>query len=326
MRESLNVAKYVFIALGVVAFIAGFLFKEGKIGKRAAIPRETPLIKLDSYLKPVDPAVIGYKEIDRIDLALKKPTAMAVSDADIVSVAGDSQILIFKNKDKKFLKIFIDAPAGCMTFAPNGQLFIGMTDHVQVFSDAGENLGSWGKFNDAASLTSIAATGDDVFAADAGNKIIWHCAPDGTVLGKIGERDVAREKYGFFIPGPFFDVAIGYEGLLWAVNPGRLALENYAFDGSLRSSWSKISVDVDGFCGCCNPTHMAILPDGAFVTAEKGIPRVKIHDQTGALRTVVAAPTSFAEDAIIADIAIDSQQRILVLDQTARAVRIFAKK
>ena len=33
------------------------------------------------------------------------------------------------------------------------------------------------------------------------------------------------------------------------------------------------------FFGCCNPAQLAVLPDGRFVTAEKGIPRVKIYSR-----------------------------------------------
>jgi hypothetical protein len=83
---------------------------------------------------------------------------------------------------------------------------------------------------------------------------------------------------------------------------------------------------VEGFCGCCNPTHMAILPDGSFVTSEKGLPRVKIHAQSGELKAVVAAPDSFAEHTVGLDLAVDSAGRILVLDPVARAVRIFSEK
>jgi len=35
--------------------------------------------------------------------------------------------------------------------------------------------------------------------------------------------------------------------------------------------WGKRSGIAD-FFGCCNPAHLALLPDGRFVTSGKGIP------------------------------------------------------
>ncbi|MBM3243119.1 hypothetical protein FJZ31_43220, partial [Candidatus Poribacteria bacterium] len=48
-----------------------------------------------------------------------------------------------------------------------------------------------------------------------------------------------------------------------------------------------LSMDIDGFCGCCNPVNFAMLPDGRFVTCEKGLPRVKIYDADGTFSGVV---------------------------------------
>jgi hypothetical protein len=146
------------------------------------------------------------------------------------------------------------------------------------------------------------------------------------MLGKIGERNVGKGITGFVIPSAYLDVALDREGLLWAVNPGQHRLENYTLNGELRSSWERTSMELEGFCGCCNPIHIAILPNGSFVTSEKSIPRVKIHAPTGDFKTVVAPPELFSEGTTGLDLAVDSQERILVLDPLARVVRIFAKK
>ncbi len=94
----------------------------------------------------------------------------------------------------------------------------------------------------------------------------------------------------------------------------------------------------DGFCGCCNPVNFAVLPDGGFVTCEKGLPRVKIHDADGVFASVVAGPEGFAENWRVCilnalsncqtgglDVAVDSMGRILVLDPVERVVRIFTQ-
>ncbi len=82
---------------------------------------------------------------------------------------------------------------------------------------------------------------------------------------------------------------------------------------------------IDGFSGCCNPSHIAILADGSFVTSEKGLVRVKILNPTGKLKSVVAGPDQFDEETRGLDLAVDSENRIIVLDPKKRLIRIFEK-
>ena len=83
---------------------------------------------------------------------------------------------------------------------------------------------------------------------------------------------------------------------------------------------------VEGFCGCCNPSNIAFMPDGAFVTSEKSIERIKIYTPQGQYKHLVATPESFDEGTRGLDLAVDSQERILVLDPVKKQVRFFVKK
>ena len=127
------------------------------------------------------------------------------------------------------------------------------------------------------------------------------------------------------IPSPYFDVAVDPDSFLWAVNTGRHSLENYTVDGDLRSSWGEYSMTIEGFCGCCNPTHIAIMNNGKFVTSEKGIARVKVYNGLGELDSVVAGPKQFNEGTVGLDLAVDTEGRIYVLDPVRKSVRIFEK-
>jgi hypothetical protein len=82
-------------------------------------------------------------------------------------------------------------------------------------------------------------------------------------------------------------------------------------------------MEIEGFCGCCNPSHFAFLEDGSFVTSEKGIARVKVYNRLGDLVSVVAGPDQFKEGVEGLDLAIDSKQRIYVLDPLEKAIRVF---
>ena len=131
--------------------------------------------------------------------------------------------------------------------------------------------------------------------ADAGNLIVWKFDKSGNLLQRIGDRDENRDIPGFIIPSPYFDVAVDPDGFLWAANTGRHSLENYTMDGGFRTSWGEFSMGIEGFCGCCNPTHFIILEDGSLVTSEKGIARIKTHNQLGEMVSVVAGPDQFVE-------------------------------
>ena len=82
-------------------------------------------------------------------------------------------------------------------------------------------------------------------------------------------------------------------------------------------------MSVEGFCGCCNPTHFALLPDGGFVTSEKGIPRVKVYDGGGKLLSVVAGADDFNGGTTGLAVAVAPDNRILVLDPVRGQIRAF---
>jgi hypothetical protein len=122
------------------------------------------------------------------------------------------------------------------------------------------------------------------------------------------------------------DVAIGRDGSLWVVNPGRHLVENYRPTGDRLWSWGTTGMHVEGFSGCCGPIQMALLPDGSFVTAEKGIKRIKVHDPAGRFTTIVAPHSAFTPGKATLDLAVDSTGTILVLDTHEKRIRRFRKK
>jgi hypothetical protein len=201
-----------------------------------------------------------------------------------------------------------------------------MQDHVEIFDNTGKLLKKWSSCGNDAIITSIAVSGRDVFIADAGNKVVYHYDLSGKLIKKIGQKDPSKGIPGFVIPSSYFDLGIGHDGDLWVVNPGRHRFEKYNPDGDLTTSWGESSMAVEGFCGCCNPSNFAILADGSFVTSEKGIERIKVYWPDGRFRGVVAGPDSFIEGTRGLDLAVDSRDRIFVLDPEKKQVRVFELK
>jgi hypothetical protein len=150
----------------------------------------------------------------------------------------------------------------------------------------------------------------------------------------IGKKDKSKGVDGFIIPSFYFDVAVGPDNELWIVNPGKHEVCNFTEKGDFRTSWGLASMQTNGFAGCCNPIHFSILPDGRFVTCEKGLDRIKVHDQSGKFECVVAllndgnteALTNCSIGARIHDLACDSEGTIYVLDASSKMVRIFNRK
>jgi hypothetical protein len=297
---------------------------------RAATRRQSNpyAYNLDAF-KKTDPALIQYEEVNQIKLGITNLHGIAMNEQHGRIVACGDNVLVFIDKDgKSFSKLNIEGSATCVAVDDSSDIYLGMTDHIAVLDKDGILKAEWGKPDDKVFLTSIALSGDRVFAADFASRIVWRYDKNGKMLGRIGDRNEAKGVLGFIVPSPYFDVAAVEDkrGSLWIVSPGRQRVEHYTPDGVLLDFWGHAGMDIESFCGCCNPSHIAIMQDGAFVTSEKGLPRIKIYEPDGKFRCVVAAVHHFDEDTVGMDLAVDSTGKIVVLDPKAGAVRIFEKK
>ena len=308
-------------------------------------------------IREIDPSLIKYEQTMTIPVEMATPRAVAVGPGDKIYVGGDSRIDVYSPDGQKLAALRLEFEPRAIAVAPE-RIFVAGESHVTVLDKDGGQLSSWPDRGQRALFTSIAfdpANDYDVYVADAGNKIVLRYNSAGKLLGEIGraaidqtgidKNDPNAATLGFIIPSPFFDLAMGSDGLLRVVNPGLHRIEAFTPEGLLEEplTWGKTGYDIEGFCGCCNPASMALLPDGRFVTGEKGLPRVKIYSPQGRFQCVVAGPKSLdptasnatsgaAEDTrnqhklTAVDLAVDSRSRILVLDPSAKLVRIFVHK
>jgi hypothetical protein len=280
-------------------------------------------------LREIDPAQIQYRQTAEIPVRMEEVRALAVGPEDRIYVAGDRAVHVFNSSGEKRAEIVLSGRPTCLAVgraqhAFPGRLYVGVDHHVERFDADGTPAGAWSDLGEKALLTSLAVAEQDVFVADAGNRIVWHYDASGKLKGRIGQRDERRGIPGFVIPSPYFDLAVAPDGLLRVANPGALRIEAYTFDGDLEGFWGKRAATLEGFFGCCNPAHFAIFADGRFVTAEKGVPRVKVYSPGGELIGVVAGPEQL--DVVAADVAVDARGRVLILDPKARSVRVFQPK
>lgn len=302
----------------VVFMVNDFFFTDGPNPRN---PYEYDLSKL----KETDAAALGYKEIASITPETDYLYGIAIDTKDNLYVSCTENILVYNPEGELFRNIPLRDNAYCLTIAESGEIYLGMADHVEVWDMEVNQLQVWSSMGESSIFTSIAINENSVFVADAGNKVVYHFNLKGELQNKIGEKDTENGKLGFILPSAYFDLSIGRDGELWVVNPGIHQLESYSPKGELITSWKRTSMQLDGFSGCCNPSHIAILSDGSFVTSEKGIERVKIHQPTGDFKTLVASPDQFIAGTTDLDLAVDSKDRIYVSDPKKGLIRIFEK-
>ena len=273
-----------------------------------------------------DARLVHYAEAGQIPFELPRASGLAIGPDANIYVAGDEAIHVFDTVGVLQSTIGVDGLIRCFALDNNRDLYVGMESHIEIYDLKGTKKAEWESPDSGAVFSALALSEDFVFVTDAGNRIVWKFDKSGNVLQQIGKRDVAKDIPGFVVPSGFIDVAVDADGFLWVANPGRHSIENYTLDGDFRTSWGAFSMEIDGFCGCCNPTNFIILEDGSFITSEKGIPRIKVHNQLGEVVSVVAGAEQFDEGTVGLDLAVDSNQRIFVLDPKRKRVRIFAKK
>ena len=293
-----------------------------------------------SQLAGIEPNLILYAESGPpIHTGFSQSRAIALDSAGRMYVAGNRAIRVFNDSGNPERTIDLAGEPQCLTISADGTIYVGMMDHVEVLDAQGKPVASWEALGGEAVLTSIAKHKDAVFVADAGHRVVLHYDTAGTLVGHIGEKDPGRDIPGFAVPSPHFDLAVSRDGMLRVVNPGRNRIDTFTLDGDLEFSWGERSNGVKGFCGCCNPVSFALLPDGGFVTAEKGLVRVKVYNSDGAFVGVVAGPDQFAGgkqmkvcetpeecQGTALDVAAGADGRVYVLDPADNTVKVFSRK
>jgi len=278
-----------------------------------------------------DPNLILYEETSApIPTGFQNSTCIASAPNGNLYVGGDNAIRIFSLTGEQLGDITVEDTPTTLTLAHDGTIYAGLKDHIEIFDKQGNLLASWPKIDDAV-LTSLALSRDNLFAADAGNRVVWRCDKTGEIVGEIGHKDPRRNISGFIIPSPYFDIAMAGDGLLRVADTGRHRIEAWTPRGDLEIWWGKPSPGIEDFCGCCNPANFTMLDDDSFITCEKGLVRVKLYNPDGAFLGVVAGHETFGIDptsqpAAAFDVAVDKNGRVFVLDTVRNTVRTFTKK
>lgn len=203
-----------------------------------------------------------------------------------IYVGGNSFVSCY---DKELNLLWsVKTPAPVTALSNSGDtVFASTRMQILVMNSGGKILNDWGPFEDGSLITSVSANKKFVAFADAGNKAVFILDKGGEVKKIIGQNDKQ-----FIIPSPFFDIALDNDNNLFVANTGHHRIETRSIDGVVKSTFGEPGLAPEYFCGCCAPAHFALIPQG-FVTAEKGINRIKILNPKGEFIEFVNSKNSF---------------------------------
>ena len=260
--------------------------------------------------------------VSSINIPFETSKALAVDKDDNIYISGDKSILILSKEGSKITQFATDITATALAISESNIIYVAFENHIATYTSAGKLLKEWPAFKKESYITSLAISETKMFVADAELQVVHEYKIDGTYIRSIGSKDKVQAD-SFILPSYFFDVAVAPDNTLWAANTGKHKMVSFNSDGKMLSFWGERSSAVEDFCGCCNPSHFAILKDGSFVTAEKGIVRVKKYNQSGKFVGAIAGPEHFQESSTGLEIAINSENDILVLEPAVRKIHIF---
>lgn len=314
-RGSLTIV--ILVILGLIISVILVDFARNRPDKRGINPYE---LETD-HLAEVDPGLISHRETRVLDLGNLEPASMDLFE-DLLVIAGEKSLvtLTLDGKPLEQLKIN-EGPVAVTMDAEN--YYVAYPRYVSRINRQARVQELWEELDERTVITNLALGGDRIYVADAGNRRVLIYSLDGSLLGDFEGKAESEAGHGFIVPSANFDLAVNDFGELWVVNPAMHALERYSDEGRLMGYWERRSFEIDGFLGCCNPARITTMEDGAFITSEKKMVRIKIHEPSGELRSVVAIPEQFGKESPAPDVCSGPGGVVYVLDYERKQVRIF---
>jgi hypothetical protein len=254
----------VFSVLILVVFIIYIIFDTSR-------PAVTE--KKEETNAPSDTLTEKWKISDELQVTEGSLKAVTVSPSGKIFLGGDSFVSCYNSDLTRLWSI--ETPSSVTSLSNSGDtLFASTVDVILIIGINGTIEDEWGPFEDKSFITSVSSNKTRVAYADAGNRMIVILDKDGRVEKIIGQGDGQ-----FVLPSPYFDVAFD-TNYLYVANTGHRRIEKRSAEGRLLSMFGEPGMAPGAFCGCCNPAHFIVTPNG-FITSEKGINRIKVLGKSG---------------------------------------------
>ncbi|HWH69322.1 MAG TPA: hypothetical protein VNT26_08040, partial [Candidatus Sulfotelmatobacter sp.] len=246
---------------GLLAVSGAVLAASGSLARAAGAEKNANPFAYDvERFGKTDPALLHYEQVGRFASPNPDPRRIALGPEDRVYLATRNGVNVLDREGGRLTEISLSAPARCVAVAADGTVYAGLRDHVEVFDPKGQRVATWETPGKKTWFTGLSVGENDVFAADAANRVVLRYDRSGKVAGRIGQKSKEHNVPGLIVPSPYLGVKLGRDGLLRVNNPGRHCVDLYTANGDLELSWGKPSAAIAGFCGCCNPISVALLP------------------------------------------------------------------
>jgi hypothetical protein len=220
------------------------------------------------------------------DPGLGKLKSVATSGIGDIILGGESFVSKYSSDLKSLWILNTEKPVTAISVSGD-TVFASTFETIMIISPKGKLLSEWGPFEDSSIIASVSANKSLVAFSDARNKTI-------TLLDKKGivKKIIGNSGEPFIIPSLYFEVELTSDNLLYIANTGKSRVEIRNIDGSILRTFGEPGTAPGEFCGCCNPAHFLIIPDG-YITAEKGINRIKILNKKGEFVEFVSSVNKF---------------------------------
>lgn len=252
------------------------------------------------------------------DPEIESLKAVTVASSGNIFLGGGSGVKCYDMDLKPLWNLKTSKPVTALSITGD-TVFASSLETIFILNSKGELKNEWGPYEDNAIITSVSSNKSFIAFADAGNKIVIVLNRKGevkTLIGKTGEQ--------FIVPSPYFDVALTETNTLYVANTGNRRIETRRTDGTLVRYFGLPGTAPDAFCGCCNPAHFAVITDG-FITAEKGLNRIKILDLEGKFVEFVSSENKFAPS-IPLDVASYDGKTIYAANPADSKLYVFKRK
>lgn len=274
--------------------------------------------------RPFDESLLQWGATAGMRSPLHRPSGVAYRDGKIYLVSKEA-VSILSRSGAPLAQFELSRPGRRIDVDSSGTIYVTHPGKVTLLGQEGETLGTWSAPSAKSELLSVAVVDELVAVSDIGLRAVHIYDKQGNLQGSITKPD-----QGFELPSDNFELADTPDGLLLVANSGsKKGLPRIeAYDPRSREriyGWGEKGEDIVGFNGCCNPTGMAVLPDGRVVTTEKTLVTIKVFTsrRDGSLSSVVAGPEQLKEHTPW-DVAIDEKGNLIVLFTDISMIRIFA--
>jgi hypothetical protein len=247
-----------------------------------------------------------------------KLNAVAASQNGNIILAGESFVSVYTSDLNVVWTLQIEKPVTSVSVSGD-TVFASTMETVLAINGKGAFISEFGPVENSSIITSVSSNKTFLAVADAQNRRV-------TIMDKKGEvrKIIGISGEPFIVPSPYFDVELTGDNRIYVVNPGNRRIEERNIDGTIIRFFGTPGMAPAAFCGCCNPAHFALIP-GGFVTAEKGINRIKILNEKGEFTELVSSKNNFLPP-IPLDVASADGKTIYAANPADSKLYVFKRK